>query len=391
MSLRLSPYTASDLADNPRLTEALQLLNGGDINGAIADLTSQAKEALAGSAFLLAAIYFQQSRFADVLTVTDRAQELAKHAGAQTVIGASNLKLDRPQAAFHALQKALNLDWQNHQAHRLAWTALIKLGLFSQAQKLAQAALEKRHLVTPPPEIANRIDLSNVTLCAVDCVSPATAARALQVSAHGCRFGAVKLLTSTRFTANGVETIPIGHLNSVEAYSVFIARDLHRHIDTEFALVTQWDGYVLNPQAWTPEFLKFDYVGARWTAEFLDPQASASGYDVGNGGFSLRSRRFLSTVARLAENLPAHKLHPEDAVLCRQMRHRLETEFTIRFATRGIADQFSFEHAITDQPTFGFHGVANLAATINDPAFCKFEFLNGMLDIQNKTNVISTP
>lgn len=387
MSLQLAPYSPSDLARNPRLSDALQLLSGGNINAAIDELTAQAAKALPGSAFLLAAVYFQQSRFADVIYAAQRAHELNVHSGAQTLIGVANLKLGKAREAFRALQRALDLDWQNHQAHRLGWTALIDLGFFAPSQSRARAYLEKHHAAplsaSASAAATNPVNLSNVTLCAIDCVSPALAARALQLSVQSCKFGAVKLLTSEPLSADGVETIRIRHLGSAVAYSEFVARELHRHVSTEFVLVTQWDGYVLNPQAWDPAFLNCDYIGARWTAEFLEPQSLADGHDVGNGGFSLRSRRFLTAAAQLAENCDADSLHPEDGVFCRLMRRRLETEFGVRFASGDVADLFAFEHAMSGQPTFGFHGIANLAATIHDPAFCRFEFLDGMAEIED--------
>ena len=33
---------------------------------------------------------------------------------------------------------------------------------------------------------------------------------------------------------------------------------------TPHVLLIQWDGFVVNPSAWSDEFLDFDYVGARW-------------------------------------------------------------------------------------------------------------------------------
>lgn len=380
MSLRLAPYSPSDLSNNPRLSDALQQLNRGNVDAAIADLASQAAKALPGSAFLLAAVYFQQSRFADAITVANKAEELKTHSGGQTLIGAAHLQLKRSKEAFQALQRALVLDWQNHQAHRLAWTALIALGLFSASQKLAQAALEKYHVSVILPDDAIPIDLTQITLCAIDCANPALAAHALRRSARGCRFGAIKLLTSMKPETARVTSILIDHLGSAQAYSEFVVRELHRYIDTEFALITQWDGYVINPLSWNPKFLDYDYIGARWTNEFLNPRELADGHDVGNGGFSLRSRRFLTATAKIAENPATGQLHPEDGVFCRRLRPKMESEFNIRFAPGSLADQFSFEHALSEQPTFGFHGVANIAATINDPAFCRFEFLSSRLD-----------
>ena len=48
----------------------------------------------------------------------------------------------------------------------------------------------------------------------------------------------------------------------------------------------QWDGYAVNPGAWDAAFLDCDYLGAKWSWH-------KDAMRVGNGGFSLRSRRLL--------------------------------------------------------------------------------------------------
>ena len=61
----------------------------------------------------------------------------------------------------------------------------------------------------------------------------------------------------------------------LEGYSEFVIRELHKYVDTSHCLLVQWDGYVLNPKSWLPQFLDYDYIGAPW-----------NGNVVGNGGFS---------------------------------------------------------------------------------------------------------
>jgi hypothetical protein len=75
---------------------------------------------------------------------------------------------------------------------------------------------------------------------------------------------------------------------------------------------------------------------------------------VGNGGFSLRSRRFMEACSRIIKIM-----HPEDHHICRTYRKQLEAE-GMRFAPIEVAERFSFEgylqpHKIlTNQ--FGVHG-----------------------------------
>jgi hypothetical protein len=34
--------------------------------------------------------------------------------------------------------------------------------------------------------------------------------------------------------------------------------------DTEFAILVHEDGFIVNPECWSDEFLKYDYIGAPW-------------------------------------------------------------------------------------------------------------------------------
>src|SRR5690348_18046614 len=70
----------------------------------------------------------------------------------------------------------------------------------------------------------------------------------------------------------------IRRLGSRAEYSRFMLHDLAGHISTRHALCVQWDGFIVNPCAWDPDFLTYDYIGAVW------PHVD-DGHNVGNGGF----------------------------------------------------------------------------------------------------------
>ena len=72
-------------------------------------------------------------------------------------------------------------------------------------------------------------------------------------------------------------------------YSKLISGNLTEHIKTQFALVVQHDGFVLNANNWDNNFLNYDYIGAPWLTEATQRPDSR----VGNGGFSLRSKKLL--------------------------------------------------------------------------------------------------
>ena len=157
---------------------------------------------------------------------------------------------------------------------------------------------------------------------------------------------------------NGIRTVPSERFNSSREYSEFMIRKLADHIRTPHCLVVQWDGFVIDADRWNPQFLQFDFIGAPWP-QFDD------GLDVGNGGFSLRSQRLLKACQDSRFRLEG----PEDVAICRVNRGLLEAEHGIRFAGPEMAEQFSFERTSPSHPTFGFHGVFNMADVIGPDAF----------------------
>lgn len=203
-----------------------------------------------------------------------------------------------------------------------------------------------------------RLPLDQVTLCAADTRSPALAAWSLQRSMEQVDFARVVLFTDQWASPQplpGIERVQIPTLRSGADYSQFVLRDLPAHVQTSHVLVTQWDGFVLDASAWHPDFLLHDYVGAVWPDQ---PAAQ----NVGNGGFSLRSRRLL--MAGLDPRIT--QVHPEDQVLCRNHRALLESEHGVRFAPAELARRFAFENETPRGPVFGFHGPCNLPRVLDE-------------------------
>jgi hypothetical protein len=190
--------------------------------------------------------------------------------------------------------------------------------------------------------------LDRVTLCCIDCVNHDLALAALDQCVQKCRFARALFVTDRAISHDGVETIRIPTLDSRDAYSHFVIKELGRYVDTDFVLLIQWDGYVLNAQAWSEEFLAYDYIGAKWPWH-------RDGHTVGNGGFSLRSKRLLHALRD--PHIVALPL--EDEAICRTYRSYLEAQHGIRFAPESVADRFSFEATSFASVPFGFHGLFN--------------------------------
>ena len=198
-----------------------------------------------------------------------------------------------------------------------------------------------------PPAARRRLRLKDVTLCAADSLYPALAARALELCVARADFADAILFSDAAVTGN-FRRVPIAPLKSLEDYSRFCLRDMPGLTTTPFVLVVQWDGYVVDTDAWSNTFRTCDYIGA--------PIYSGDGnVVVGNGGFSLRSRRLLDALPALP---PALGL-PEDWVICRSSRPVLEQKYGVRYAPLALASRFAYEVKHPGKDTFVFHGPPN--------------------------------
>lgn len=206
---------------------------------------------------------------------------------------------------------------------------------------------------------AARLALPQVTLVAVSSVNLAATIAALTASMGQVAFGSAMLLShhAPHTLPPGLAWARIDPLASARAYSDFVLHRLVDHVETSHCLLVQWDGHVLRGDRWRPEFLDYDYIGASW------PQF-ADGHDVGNGGFSLRSRALLEACRE-----PGFRAsHPEDLAIGRHNRAWLEGR-GIRFAPRGLADAFAAERAGDPATSFGYHGVWHMPRLLGGEEF----------------------
>ena len=175
------------------------------------------------------------------------------------------------------------------------------------------------------------LNLPDVTIACIDAINP----QAIDLIPH----------IEKDISFGGSVLINTG-INSVQDYNRFILNELHKYINTSHCLVVQLDGFPMNVDAWTDEFLEYDYIGAPWV-NF--PQMPAPEW-IGNGGFSLRSKKLLDAVAEL--NSDGSCL--EDNFICVENRKLLENK-GLEFAPVRLAKKFSVENN-TYTGQFGFHG-----------------------------------
>ncbi len=193
------------------------------------------------------------------------------------------------------------------------------------------------------------MNLKDITICSIDCVTPDMAAEAINISSRKISFGDA-ILFSNKVISGQFRSVEIPKINSREEYSKFVIESLIDYVDTQFVLIVQWDGYVTAPHSWEPSFLGYDYIGARWPWH-------KDGLSVGNGGFSLRSKKLMQEFLGLKADID-YSLN-EDEIICRAFRLELEKK-NIKFASAEIADKFSYERELPDVETFGFHGFFNM-------------------------------
>lgn len=208
------------------------------------------------------------------------------------------------------------------------------------------------------------VKLDNVTLIGVAGTLEEKTLRAIEYSARRLKFKSIKLITPHGLKSNVCEIVKCEPLN-YEQYNHFVVYRLHEYVDTDFALLVQNDGYVVNPDKWRNEFLDYDYVGAPWpmpTDGYSFRDADGNLYRVGNGGFSLRSKRLLKIPTELGlEWKEYYGNYHEDGFLCVHNRKKLE-EAGCAFAPLEVAKHFSHETNVPEIQgiiPFGFHGRGN--------------------------------
>lgn len=242
-------------------------------------------------------------------------------------------------------------------------TVVIGVGDHQITNTEATVMVRKNELRYVKEKFRNRartvLNLSNVTLVAVSSVKIPQTLRALQYSMSGIDFGNVLLISHQRpknlpVTIQFKECSP---MNSSDDYSKFMAFELAKYIETDFALIVQHDGFVVRPNKWSDGFFRYDYIGAPWPGASHYTE-SGENIRVGNGGFSLRSKKLLSALneLRLPFTDQGTGYFHEDGILCVYYRKQLEA-IGIKFAPVEVASLFSREIHCSDSipDPFGFH------------------------------------
>lgn len=196
------------------------------------------------------------------------------------------------------------------------------------------------------------LDLSMITLCALTNKNIPEHEEAFRKSSEGIQWGAKKLIVDLDCT-------------DINIWNRKIIYELHHYVQTPYAMLIHADGYPINPGAWRPEFLDYDYIGAPWPLptddySYLTPAGKL--VRVGNS-VSIRSKRILELPGKLGLTWRSYYGNTnEDGFLCCHNKDIL-TANGCTFAPIEVAKFFSKEHTteenkdIPPQEIFAFHQV----------------------------------
>jgi hypothetical protein len=203
-----------------------------------------------------------------------------------------------------------------------------------------------------------------ITIVALDTQSHELTRRAIELTQQALPIPSKVLTFSDRPIIEGETRVPILPIKGIEDYSELCLKHLWPYIDTDHFIIVQYDGFAVNGHAWDNAFLEVDYIGALWPWAHIP-----DGQRVGNGGFSLRSKKLIHALRD-----PTVKMNKgiefgtnEDVVICRTYRRHLELSHGIKFATDELASKFSYEQGNKLGATFGMHGIWNI------PLYCTKE------------------
>lgn len=217
--------------------------------------------------------------------------------------------------------------------------------------------------ITTATDTSWAVNIPSVALISVACTKVPETIDAMRKCQAQMGFNDSILFTHEDIQFPGIRTIKIDKLD-YKGYNEFVAMKLWQYIGTDYVLLVQNDGYILNAKKWNDDWFKYDYIGSAWPVPSEDDKTTyrtPSGrlIRVGNGGFSLRSRRLLRapTILGLEFTDMGTGFPHEDGMICVHYREELE-KAGIKYAPLEEAVKFSKELPIpelVDKDTFGFH------------------------------------
>lgn len=197
------------------------------------------------------------------------------------------------------------------------------------------------------------LNLPNVTLVLIETRQHDLGLMALQECERRVKFGDVIVLTDRpiMFLHQSRRVYLVEDWPDKLGWSRCFWTDLAPLLSTSHALNIQWDSWVVDTGMWHNDFLKYDYIGAPWWYK--------DGMNVGNGGFCLRSTKFIRFAREHRAEFPVTTALDDD-LFCRKYRPKLQ-DYGFEWAPEALAFDFAFE-CVRPSPNsrhFGFHAAYN--------------------------------
>lgn len=209
----------------------------------------------------------------------------------------------------------------------------------------------------------DKIQIPELTLIAVSSIKIDETILALQKSYKDILFGSIKLITHERpeILPKEISFEECPKLDDINKYNHYVFIELGKHVKTSHCLLIQHDSWVLSPKLWDDDWLQYDYCGSPWEWKTNSYQTDYGEHvRVGNGGFSLRSKKLLDIPKKHNMYLKSEKgWKNEDGQICVYWRKEL-LDYGIKYAPVEIASKFSYENPVPENnfgkmKTFGFH------------------------------------
>ena len=198
-----------------------------------------------------------------------------------------------------------------------------------------------------------KIKLPGVTLVAMTSVDIYETVRALEYSMRGIEFGDAVLITHKKpfFLPHNIRYSHTDKLDDIDKFNYKMVYELHKHVNTDFALIVHADGFVIHPENWKDEFLDYDYIGSPWPLpknDYAYRDSKGEICRVGNS-VSIRSKRLMEFPSK--HNLKWERVddgfYNEDIYICCHSKNRMEEE-GIKWAPFELALSFGREHPLPE-------------------------------------------
>ena len=197
------------------------------------------------------------------------------------------------------------------------------------------------------------LKLHDVTLVMIETREHDLAQLAIEDCERNAEFGDVLIFTDrpAQFLSANRRVFPVPDWSDKLGWSQCFWYEVPLHVRTSHILGIQWDSWIVDQEMWRDEYLKYDFIGAPWWYK--------DGFNVGNGGFSIRSTKFARFVRKHRDRFPCTTAVDDD-LYCRQYRPLLQ-DAGFNWAPEPLARNFAFECVRPDPSwrTFGFHGSFN--------------------------------